>query len=324
MRRREFIAALGGAAVWPVVAGAQQKLFHLGVLSAGGDPFPEPFWAAFAEAFRGLGWIEGKNFAYELRYADNRLDRLPDLTAELVGTSIDLIVTIGTLAPLAAKRATAAVPIVMTSAGDPLGSGLVKSLARPGGNVTSLSLMAPDLAGKSLQIVKELLPSVSRVGVLWNAANPYPALVFKQTQDASRDLAIEIRSLEVRGPAGFHTAFETAMQQRADALVIVGDPLTVDHRALIADFATKSRLPTMFGGRDFVLAGGLMSYGTDIPDLFRRSAGYVDKILKGEKPADMPVEQPTKFEFIINLKTAKALSLTVPPTLLARTDEVIE
>jgi putative ABC transport system substrate-binding protein len=271
-----------------------------------------------------LGWIEGKNFAYELRYADNRLDRLPDLTAELVGTSIDLIVTIGTLAPLAAKRATAAVPIVMTSAGDPLGSGLVKSLARPGGNVTSLSLMAPDLAGKSLQIVKELLPSVSRVGVLWNAANPYPALVFKQTQDASRDLAIEIRSLEVRGPAGFHTAFETAMQQRADALVIVGDPLTVDHRALIADFATKSRLPTMFGGRDFVLAGGLMSYGTDIPDLFRRSAGYVDKILKGEKPADMPVEQPTKFEFIINLKTAKALSLTVPPTLLARTDEVIE
>jgi putative ABC transport system substrate-binding protein len=185
MKRREFIAGLGGAAAWPLVARAQQKLFQIGVLSAGGVP-PEANWAAFSDGFRELGWVEGKNFVYEFRFADNRLDRLADLSAELVQLKVDLIVTIGTLAPLAAKRATSTIPIVMPSSGDPLGSGLVASLARPGGNVTGLSLMAPDIAGKSLQTLKELLPSVSRVAVLWNAANPYPALVFKQTRTRAK------------------------------------------------------------------------------------------------------------------------------------------
>ena len=323
MRRREFIAGIGSAAAWPLLARGQEKLFRIGVLSAGGAP-PKANWAAFSDGFRDLGWVEGKNFVYEFRFADNRLDRLADLSAELVQQKVDLIVTVGTLAPLAAKKATSTIPIVMSSAGDPLGSGLVASLARPGGNVTGLSLMAPDIAGKSLQTLKELLPSISRVAVLWNAANPYPALVFKQTQDASQNAGIQLQSLEVRGTNDFDEAFKAAISEGADALITVPDPLTVDHMVPIAEFALRSRLPSMYGGREFVLAGGLMSYGMQIDDLFRRAAGYVDNILKGAKPGDLPVEQPTKFELVINLKTAKLIELDIPPLLLARADEVIE
>ena len=260
----------------------------------------------------------------ERRFAENRIERLPDLAAELVRLNVDVIVGFGTPPPLAAKRATTTIPIVMVAAGDPVGSGLVASLARPGGNVTGTSLMAPDLGGKRLELLKELVPRLARVAVFWNVANPYPALVFKETQAAGRTLGIEVQSLELRGPDDFDGVFEAARRQRPDALITVEDCLTVNHRKLISDFAAEYRLPTLYGLKEFVAAGGLLSYGANLGDVFRRSAGYVDKILKGAKPADMPVLQPTKFEFVINLKTAKALGLSVPDKLLALADEVIE
>ena len=271
-----------------------------------------------------LGWVEGKNVAVEYRYAYNRSERLPGLAAELVHLNIDIIVAVGTLGPLAAKRATSTIPIVMTASGDPLGSGLVASLARPGGNVTGMSLMVPDIGGKRLELLKELLPRLSRVAVLWDAANPYPAIVFKETQAAGQSLGIEIQSLEVRGPDDFDGAFDAMRKRRPDALMTVEDPLTFDYRRRIADFALVEQLPSIFGISEDVAAGGLMSYGANVPGLFRRAAGYVDKILRGAEPADLPVQQPTKFELIINLKTAKALGLQVPATLLARADEVLE
>src|SRR6516225_9128775 len=325
MTRREFITLLGGAAAWPLAARAQQagKIRTIGILSAGSFGPTVLSVAVLPDALRTLGWIEGKNIVFERRYAENRVERLPELAAELVRLNVDVIVGIGTLAPLAAKRATTTIPIVMTAAGDPLGSGLVASLARPGGNVTGMSLMAPDLGGKRLELLKEVLPRLSRVAVLWDAANPYAALVFKETQGAGRTLGIEVQSLEVRGPDDLDGAFEAARKQRPDAMITVEDPLTLTYRKRIVDFATGQQLPSL-GPREFAAAGGLISYGANLADLTRRAAGYVDKILKGAKPADLPVQQPTKFELVINLKTAKALGLDVPPTLLARADEVIE
>jgi ABC-type uncharacterized transport system substrate-binding protein len=325
MKRREFISLLGGAAVvWPLATRAQQagKIRTIGILNAGSAGVPSA--VVLPDALRELGWIEGKNIVFERRYAENRVERLPELAAELVRLNVDVIVGLGTLAPLAAKRATTTIPIVMTAAGDPLGSGLVASLARPGGNVTGMSLMAPDLGGKRLELLKELLPRLARVAVLWNAANPYPALVFKETQAAGRTLGIEVQSLEVRDPRDFDGAFEALRRQRPDALITVEDPLTFNYMKLIADFAAGQRLPTLHGFREDVAAGALMSYGANLADLFRRAAGYVDKILRGAKPADLPVQQPTKFELVINLKTARALGLEMPPALLARADEVIE
>jgi putative tryptophan/tyrosine transport system substrate-binding protein len=247
------------------------------------------------------------------------------LAEELVRLNVDLIVGIGTLAPLAAKRATSTIPIVMGAAGDPVGSGLVASLARPGGNVTGMSLMAPDLGGKRLELLKELLPRLARVAVLWNAANPYTANLFKETQTAGRTLAIEVQSLEVRNPEDLDGAFAAIRQQHPDALVSVEDPYTGSYRKRITDFAIAARLPSLYGLREDVDAGGgLVSYGANLAELYRRAAGYVDKILKGAKPADLPVQQPTTFELVINLKTARLLGLEIPPTLLARADEVIE
>ena len=271
-----------------------------------------------------MGWIEGKAFAFERRYAENRPERLPELAAELVQLNVDVIVGVGTLAPLAAKRATTTIPIVMTAAGDPLGSGLVATLAQPGGNVTGRSLMAPELGGKRLELLKELLPRLARVAVLWHAANPYSARVFKQVQAAGGTLGIEVQSLEMRDPDDLDGAFETVRRQHPDALITVEDPLTFTNRKRIADFAIGQQLPSLSGLSEFAAAGGLMSYVANQADLFRRAAGYVDKILKGAKPADLPVQQPTKFESVINLKTAKALGITIPPSLLARADEVIE
>jgi putative ABC transport system substrate-binding protein len=271
-----------------------------------------------------LGWIKGKNVTVELRYAENRVERLPAVAAELVRINVDVIVGRGTLGPLAAKRATSTIPIVMAASGDPLGSGLVASLARPGGNVTGMSLMVPDLGGKRLELLKELLPRLARVAVLWDAANPFPAIVFKETQAAGHALAIEVQSLEVRAVDDFDGVFELAKKQRPDALITVEDPLTFNYQKRIADFALANQLPSLHGVREFVVAGGLLSYGANVADLYRRAASYVDKILKGAKPADLPVQQPTKFELVINLQTAKTLGLTVPPMLLARADEVIE
>ena len=324
MRRRDFITLLGGAvAAWPLAVRAQQveKIRTIGFLSPG--PSTSRI-TALLDALPELGWIEGKNVAVERRYAENRLEQLPELAAELVRLNVDVIVAAGTLGPLAAKRATSTIPIVMAAAGDPLGTGLVASLARPAGNVTGMSLMAPDLGGKRLELLKELLPRLARVAVLWNAANPYPAILFKETQAAGRTLGIEIQSLEVKGPDDFNRAFELARKHRPDALITVEDPLTFSNQKRIADFAVAEQLPSLFGLREDVGVGGLMSYGANIADLFRRAAGYVDKIFKGAKPGDLPVQQPTKFELVINLKTAKALGLEVPPTLLARADEVIE
>ncbi len=325
MRRRDFIALLGGAAVWPLAARAQQggKVYRIGFFSAGAANTPH-LRAAFVETLRKLGWIEGKNVVFEYRYAENRLERLPELAEELVRLNVDIIVAPGTLAPLAAKRVTTTIPIVMANAGDPLGSGLVSSLARPGGNVTGLSLMVPDIGGKRLELLKDVLPRMSSVAVLWNVANPYPALVFRETESAARTFGIEVQSLEVRGPGDFDGVFENARLQHPEALITVEDPLTVNYRKQIVDFAATNRLPAIHGVREFVEAGGLMAYGASLSDLLRRAAGYVDKIFKGAKPADLPVQQPTKFEFVINLKAAKALGLTIPPSLLARADEVIE
>ena len=324
IRRREFIALVGGVAtIWSFAAWAQQaaNVHKVGFLSPAG---PSLYLPAFFDALAELGWVEGKNVVVEQRYADNRLERLPGLAEELVHLNVDVIVAVGTLGPLAAKRATSTIPIVMTAAGDPLGSGLVASLARPGGNVTGMSLMVPDIGGKRLELLKELLPRLSRVAVLWNVANPYPAIVFKETQAAGQRLGIEVQSLEVRGPDDFDGAFDAARKRRPDALITVEDPLTFTYRRRIADFAVREQLPSIFGIREDATAGGLISYGANAADLFRRAAGYVDKILKGAKPADLPMEQPTKFELIINLKTVKALGVTIPPMLLARADEVIE
>jgi putative tryptophan/tyrosine transport system substrate-binding protein len=327
MKRRKFITLLGGAgAVWPLAARAQQaaRVYRIGYLSpASHSPEMPEMFALTSEALRGLGWIQGKNVVVERRYANNILDRLPDLATELVRLHVDVIIATGTLAPLAAKQATSTIPIVMTAAGDPLGTGLIASLARPGGNVTGLSLMAPDLGGKRLELLKEIFPGLSQAGVVWNAANPYSAVLFKQTETAAQTIGIRLHSIEVRAPDDFNRAFEAAKPDLG-ALIIVEDPLTVNYRKRIADFAAANGLPAIYGLREFVGAGGLMSYGASLPDLYRRAARYVDRILKGAKPADLPVEQPTKFDLVINLKIAKALGLEVPPTLLARADEVIE
>jgi putative tryptophan/tyrosine transport system substrate-binding protein len=324
--RRVFLATLGGAAAaWPVAARAQQarKAHTIGFLSPSTAAFTYYSTVLF-NALRELGWIEGQNIVIERRYAENRLERLPELAAELVHLNVELIIASGTLGPLAAKRATSTIPIVMTAAGDPLASGLIASLAHPGGNVTGLSLMVPDIAGKRLELLKELLPRLTRVAVLWNAANPYPAIVFKETQTAGRTLAIEIQSLEVRSPDDFDGAFAKARRQRPDALLDVEDPLTNSLHKRIIEFVAAEQLPSLHGVGEEVEAGALISYGASIRDLFRRAAGYVDKILKGAKPADLPVEQPTKFELMINVKTAKTLGLEVPPMLLARADKVID
>jgi putative ABC transport system substrate-binding protein len=325
MKRREFITLLGGAAAsWPLAVHAQRpRKYTIGHFSAGSAQAPET-WSVFVEALRQLGLVEGENLTFERRYAENRLDRLPELAAELVRLKVDVIVALGTLAPLAAKRATMTIPIVMANAGDPLGSGLVTSLARPDGNVTGMSLMAPDLGAKRLELLKEVLPGISRAGILWNAANPYSALVFKETENAAPIFGIQLQSIEVRSPNDIDTNLPAAMQQHIGALITVEDPLTFSHRKQIADFAANNQLPTINGLREYVHVGGLMSYGANLADLYRRAAGYVEKLLKGAKPADLPVQQPTKFDLVINLKTAKALGLEIPPTLLARADEVIE
>jgi putative tryptophan/tyrosine transport system substrate-binding protein len=324
MRRRNFITGFASmTAAWPLAVRAQQggKKYIIGRFNAGSATNEAE---ELTEALGELGWVEGKNVVFERRYAENHLERLPEMAADLVRLKVNVIMAGGTLAPLAAKRATSTIPIVLTSAGDPLGSGLVATLARPGGNVTGMSLMGPDLGGKRLELLKELLPGLARVAVLWNAATPNSAVVLKEVQDAGRRLGIDVQSLGVRGPDDFDGAFETATKQHLDAMITAEDPLTFTYRKRIADFATGQQLPSISGLREFVEAGGLMSYGADLADLYRRAAGYVDKILKGANPADLPVEQPTKFDLVINLTTAKALGLSIPQTLRATANEVIE
>ncbi len=326
MNRRTFLCGLTlGTLSAPLAAEAQAgKVARIGHLSFGSATPGSRLDEAFRQGLRELGYVEGQNIVIEYRWAEGRAERLPDLAAELVSLKVDIIVAAGTPAPLAAKHATRTIPIVMSSAGDPVGSGLVASLARPGGNVTGLSTFTRELAAKRLQLLKEVVPGVSRVAVLWNAANPYAVLNMRETQAAARTLGVQVQSLEVRGPDDFENALPAAIKGRAGALIVVDDPLTYLYRMRIADFAARNRLPATYGFREFAEAGGLMAFGANLADLYRRAAIYVDKILKGAKPAELPVEQPTKFELIINLKTAKALGLTVPQSVLVRADEIIQ
>ncbi len=326
MDRRAFISGITlGLLAAPRAGGAQQagKVARIGYLEHGSLTLNPPR-EAFRHQLRELGYVEGQNIVIEYRWAEGRAERLPDLAAELVSLKVDVIVAGGTPAPLAAKHATGTIPIVMAAAGDPVGSGLVASLAKPGGNVTGLSARSPELAGKRLQLLEEVVPGLSRVVVLWNAANPYAALVVRETEAAARMLAVQVQFLEVRGPDDFETALPAVMKGRPDALILVEDPLTFRYRMRVADFAVRNRLPATYGYKEFAEGGGLLTLGPNLADMYRRAALFVDKILKGAKPADLPVEQPTKFELVLNLKTAKALGLTIPPSLLQRADQVIE
>ena len=325
MRRREFITLLGGAAAtWPLAARAQQagKLPTIGFL---GPPTPSaygPWVAAFVQRLRELGWIEGRTVAIEYRWAEGRRERFAEIAAEFVRLKVDIILTGGTAVP-AAKQATSIIPIVFAVESDPVGSGLVTSLGRPGGNVTGLSLQSPDLAGKRLELLREVLPALRRLAIVANVGHPGAVLEMGEVQAAARTLGFEATTFEIRKAEDIAPAFE-ALKGRADALHVCSDQLVVTHRIRINTLALSTRLPAMYGYREFIEAGGLMSYGPNLSDLFRRAADFVDKILRGTKPADIPVEQPTKFDLVINLTTAKALGITVPPTLLARAEEVIE
>jgi putative ABC transport system substrate-binding protein len=283
-----------------------------------------PFAEAFRQRLRALGYVEGQTIALEERWAEGRYDRLPSLAAELVRLNVDIIVTASTPAVQAAQQATRTIPIVMTVVSDPVESDIVASLARPGRNVTGLSLMHPELSGKRLELLKEVVPKVSRVAVLWNPSNPIIPPLLRETEAAARALGVELQALEVRAPTELDRAFAAMTRGRAGALMVLPDVILRNQQRRIIDLAAKGRLPAMYAWREPVDAGGLMAYGASIPEIFRRAAVYVDKILKGAKPADLPVEQPTRFELVINLKTAKALGLTIPQSVLIRADQVIQ
>jgi putative tryptophan/tyrosine transport system substrate-binding protein len=308
-------------------AEAQQpkKVPRIGYLAGRGDPStPDPLIDAFRQGLRDLGYIEGKNILVEYRYGEGKLDRIPSLVAELVQLKVDVLVTPAFPAIRAAKQATKTIPIVMLINVDPVAAGIVDSLGRPGGNITGLARFMTELSGKRLELLKEIVPGTSRVGVLWDADDPGAASGFKEYEAATPALKIQLQSLDVRGQnPDLEGAFQAAVKGRASALITVRNPLLLGYPKRIADLAKKKRLPSMYEGSDFVEAGGLVSYASSDAENFRRAAYYVDKILKGAKPADLPVEQPTKFEFILNRKTAKQIGLTIPPSVLARADRVI-
>jgi len=326
LRRRDFITLLGGAAAaWPLAARAQQpaRLPTIGFLVAG-TPSSHGRWAAaLVQRLSELGWIEGRTIAIEYRWAEGRADRAAEIAAEFVRLKVDVIVTSATIVVIASKQATSVIPIVFAAASDPVGTGLVASLARPGGNVTGLSLQFTDLAGKRLELLREVLPDLRRLAILANASSPATALEVAEVQAMAGTFGLEVVAPEVRRPEDIAPAFE-ALKGRVEALYVVNDPLVDTNRVRINTLALAARLPTLHGDREHVAAGGLMSYGTSFTDLFRRAGDLVDKVLHGAKPADIPVEQPTKFDLVINLTTAKALGLTIPETFLLRADEVIE
>jgi putative ABC transport system substrate-binding protein len=323
--RRAFIAALGGAAAWPLVAQAQdvRKLPTIGFLG-GATPSAWSQWTtAFARRLRELGWIESRTVAIEYRWAEGHSERFAEIATEFVMLNVDVIVTAGTEAVLAARQATSVIPIVFGTASDPVGTGAVTSLARPGGNVTGLSNQSADLAGKRLELLREVLPGLRRLAIMANVRSPIGVLEMGDAQEAARTLGIEVAPLEIRRAEDIEPAF-AALKAQADALYVVGDALINANLTRIMAFSQTARLPTIFNARDFVQAGGLMSYGPNYPAQFHRAAEFVDKILRGAKPADIPVEQATTFDLVVNQTTAKALGLTIPPALLARADEVIE
>jgi putative ABC transport system substrate-binding protein len=330
MKRRGFITFLGGlAAAWPITGRAQQgaKVARIGYLSTNLASNPHHH-EAFRQGLRDLGYVEGRNVVIEYRDAEGKVERHPALAAELVALKVDVIVVAGsTLTAQTAKQATSTLPIVFIAVGDPVGSGLVTSLARPGGNVTGLSNIGPELVGKCLELLKQAVPGVDRVAVLWvpgALGERTDKDMLKGAEVAGRALGVQLQFVDARGLENFDRAFSDMTSARAGGLTVLPSArLLREHRRLV-DLAAKNRLPAVYTSREFVDAGGLMAYGANLADLYRRAATYVDKVLKGAKPADLPVEQPTKFELVINLKTAKALGLEIPPTLLTRADEIIE
>jgi ABC-type uncharacterized transport system substrate-binding protein len=326
--RRTFLAGTGAVLLAaPLVAEAQQagKVHRVGYLTAGSVTANPRVLEAFRQGLRDLGWVEGQNIVIEYRSAEGRIDRLPDLAAELVRLKVDVIVAAPTPATLAAMNATGTVPIVGVSLTEPVGLGLIASLARPGGNVTGVSYsVGTDIFGKNVELLKEVVPKVRRIAVLSNPDSPAQPLTISNIKGAARSLGLQLLLLEARAPGDFDGAFAAMARERVGALFVVTDPMFIPHRTRLTDLAAKNRLPSIFTQRADVEAGGLISYGPNFADMYRRAATYVDKILKGAKPGDLPVEQPTKFELVINLKTAKALGLTISPSLLARADEVIQ
>jgi putative ABC transport system substrate-binding protein len=324
MRRREFITLLGGAAAsWPLAVRAQQagKLPTIGFLGADASAF-SPWTAAFVARLRELGWIEGSTVAIEYRWSQGRTERYAEIAAEFVRLKVDVIVTVGSAVPIV-RQATAVIPIVFAVGIDPVGSGLVASLAQPGGNVTGLSIQANELAGKRLEFARELVPRLHRLAIMFNVGNAQPVLEMGETQAAARMLGLEVVPLVIQRAEDIAPAFQT-LKSRADALYVAVDQLMVANRTSILTSALGARLPTIFSTRDFVKAGARMSYGPSYTERFRHAADYVNKILRGTKPGDLPVDQPKKFELVINVTTAKALGLRIPPSLLARADEVLE
>ncbi len=328
MRRREFIALVGGAAVvWPLAARAQQgKLARLGYLTGGArtDPVEQNLRRQFVLGMRDLGYLEGRDYAMEERYASGLMDRLPAYAQELVGIPVNVIVAGGEAAIRAAKRATTQIPIVMTLAADPIGSGLVSNLSHPGGNLTGMSALASDLAGKRVELLKELLPKAKRVSVLWNPSNQSKVTEWKDTQLAAQSAGLELLPFDAQTPAELDRALSAIERAKTDGMITLVESFTISFRDQIGKFALANKLAMVTELREFVAAGGLASYGTSRADLWRRSAAYVVKILRGDNPGDLPVEQPTRFELVISLRTANALKLSVTPTLLARADDVIE
>jgi putative tryptophan/tyrosine transport system substrate-binding protein len=331
MKRREFITLLGGAAAaWPLAARVQAaKVARIGYLITGALESPETRINrdAFRQGLDELGYIEGRNIVIEYRAADGKIERLPGLATELVGLNVDLIVALSTPAGRAAQQATSTIPIVVTAMGDPVRDGLVASLARPGGNITGTTFLGPELVPKRLSFLRELLPTISRVAVLWHPGAFSESTIgemLNEVAQAARTLDQQLQLVEVRSADEFDHAFTTMVRARAEALFQFPSTMLFNERRRIVDLAARHRLPAMFNAREFVQVGGLIAYGANLAELNRRAAAYVDKILKGAKPSDLPVEQPTKFELFINLKTAKTLGLTVPPALLVAADEVIE
>jgi putative ABC transport system substrate-binding protein len=328
MKRREFIALIGGAATsslpWPRAAYAQQprKVWRLGVLQPGAPP--EPTWEIVRTGLRDLGYIEGRDVVFVIRWAEGKHDRLGALAAELVDAKVDVIYAFTTSPALAARGATTTIPIVFSAVGDPVGTGLAASLARPGGNATGLSALATELAGKRLEVLREIVPNTSRVAMLWNDTNPSMVIRATESQTAAAKLGVTIQSIGVHDPVSVEQAFKAVNDGGATALLILADPFTAAHRKQIVDFAARQALPAIYEIREFVDVGGLICYGPSLIAMHRRVAGYLDKIFKGAKPSDLPVEQPTKFDLVVNIKTAKALGLSIPQSILVRADEVIE
>ena len=324
--RRAFLGALAGAVLAPLSAGAQQaaKVWRIGYLHGGARTPDGAPPAALRQALQALGYVEGKDVTYVGRWAEAKSERLPGLAAELVGLKVDLIVTRGGPAAQAARQATTTIPIVMSGAGDAVGTGLISSLAHPGGNITGISDQAAELSAKRLELLKDAVPKASRIAVLWNADDLAMTLRYREVERAARILHVTVQPLGVREPEDFDTAFTAMTRNRPDAFFLVTDALTTLNRRRIIDFAAAHRIPAMYEFDFLVRDGGLMSYGWDLDDNLRRATVYIDKILKGAKPGDLPVEQPTRFYLLINLKTAKALGLTIPQSLLGRADEVIQ